>query len=79
MEILGKVAEEDCAQQHSQDCHNIHPYGFAAALRDLTEHGQGKFRNIMIISPVNCGKTFLLAPLQIIFKTFNNPANNKYA
>lgn len=27
----------------------------------------------------NCGKTFLLKPLEIIFRTFTNPANAKYA
>ena len=58
---------------------NIHLYIFAASLRDLTEHGRGKFRNLKIIGPANCGKTFLLAALQIIFKTFSNPANEKYA
>ena len=58
---------------------NIHPYVFAAALQDLTERGRGKIRNIMIIGPPNCGKTFLLAPLQIVFKTFSNPENDKYA
>ena len=58
---------------------NIHPYVFAAALRDLTERGRGKIRNIMIIGPADCGKTFLLAPLQIVFKTFSNPEKDKFA
>ena len=51
----------------------------AAALRDLTERGRGKIRNIMIIGPADCGKTFLLAPLQIVFKTFSNPEKDKFA
>ena len=52
---------------------------FAAAVRDLLEKGRGKFRNIMIVGPANCAKTFILAPIQRIFKTFSNPANDKYA
>ena len=66
MEILCKAAEKDCTQQcqgmwlhcaYEAVDNNIHPYVFTAALQDLMEHGQGKFRNIMIIAPVN-----LLAP-----------------
>ena len=33
----------------------------------------------MIIGSANCGKTFMLSPLQTLFKTFSNPANDKYA
>ena len=57
----------------------VHPIGFAAAVRNLLINGRGKFRNIMIIGPANCGKTFMLAPLQIVYNTFSNPANDKYA
>ena len=69
MEILRKAAEEDCAQQcEGMWLHcafevitnsNIHPYVFAAALRDLIEHGQGKFRN-MVIVPANCEKKLFI-------------------
>ena len=57
----------------------IHPIVFSQALRELLEKGRGKFRNLMIVGPANCGKTFVLSPLQAIFKTFINPANDKYA
>ena len=33
----------------------------------------------MIVRPANCGKTFMLSPLQTLFKTFRNSENNKYA
>ena len=33
----------------------------------------------MRVGPAYCGKTFLLKPLEIIFRAFANPANNKYA
>ena len=52
---------------------------FAAAMRELLTKGRGKFWIILIVVPTNCGKTFLLSPLQKIFNTFSNPANGKYA
>ena len=58
---------------------SISPFVFADAMRDLLEHGRGKFWNVLIVGPANFGKTFLLKPLEIIFQAFTNPANNKYA
>ena len=58
---------------------NVHPYVFAAALRDLLLKGRGKFRNVIIVGPANSGKTFLLSPLTSIFQTFAHPATRSYA
>lgn len=33
----------------------------------------------MLTGPANCGKTFLLNPLNTIFKTFTNPASTSFA
>ena len=88
MEILMKCQSEscvdscdmkwyECARQVLQ-LNNISPFVFADAMSDLLAHGRGKFRNIMIVAPANCGKTFLLKPLEIIFRAFTNPANDKY-
>ena len=55
----------------------VHPYVFADRVRTFLSKGRGKLRNVIIVSPANCGKTFLLSPLEIIFKTFSNPANYK--
>ena len=33
----------------------------------------------MISGPANCGKTFMLKPLEIIYNAFSNPVNDKYA
>ena len=66
-----------CAQEVLQN-NQVHPIIFAAAMHDLLMKGRGKFRKVMIVGPANCGKTFLLSPLQLIYKTFNNPANDKY-
>lgn len=57
----------------------VHPYVFADSVRNLLEKGRGKNRNILIVGPSSCGKTFLLRPLQKIFNTFSNPSIDKYA
>ena len=57
----------------------VHPIIFAAAVRELLTLGRGKNRNVLIVGPSNCGKTFLLKPLEVIFKVFSNTASDKYA
>ena len=57
----------------------LHPILFAAAVRDLLILGRGKYRNVMIVGPTDCGKTFLFRPLELLFNTFSNPAADKYA
>jgi len=52
---------------------------FAVAVKELLIKGRGKYRNIMIVGPANCGKTFLLNPLNVIYKTFTNPATSTFA
>ena len=58
---------------------SINPFVYVDAMRDLLEHGGGKFCNVLLVGPANCGKTFLLNSLEIIFRAFTNPANDKYA
>ena len=45
---------------------------------NLLTKGRGKYRNIMIIGPANCGKTFILNPITKIFTTFSNPASSSF-
>ena len=52
---------------------------FADAVREAIIKGRQKNNNIMLVGPTNCGKSFLLNPLELIFKTFMNPASGKYA
>ena len=52
---------------------------FCPAIRELLQKGRGKYRNIFLKGPANCGKTFLLNPLTIIYKTFLNPASTTFA
>ena len=52
---------------------------FSDAIIKLLVMGRGKGRNIYICGPANCGKTFLLDPLRIIYKSFLSPATCSYA
>ena len=54
-------------------------YYYACAIRNSLRKGRSKGNNILIVGPTNCGKSFLLNPLELIFKTFINPANTRYA
>ena len=59
---------------------NCVPVGlFRDAVMDLLCKGRGKYRNIMIVGPANCAKTFLLNPLTVIYNTFCNPASGSFA
>ena len=51
---------------------------FSEVVRELLIKGRGKYRNLMLTGPANCGKTFLLNPLTFIFNTFCNPASCTY-
>ena len=46
---------------------------------DALKRGRGKYRNVYINGPANCGKTFLLSSLKLIFECFVNPASGTYA
>ena len=57
----------------------IAPESFANAMKELLRKERGKYRNIMLTGPADCGKTFLLNPLNKIYKTFTNPASTSFA
>ena len=52
---------------------------FVKAVRILLDKGRGKYRNEYLKGPCNCAKTFLLHPLNTIYKTFSNPASTTFA
>ena len=60
------------------DQNRISNAAYAKSMRLLFEKGRGKRRNIMLIGPKDSGKTFLMDPVRKIFKTFLNPADDKY-
>ncbi|CAB3996043.1 Hypothetical predicted protein [Paramuricea clavata] len=52
---------------------------FASAVYDALLRGRGKYRNIYVHGPANCGKTFLISPLKSIYECFVNPASGSFA
>ncbi len=52
---------------------------FCKAIYTVLEKGRGKYQNIYIHGPANCGKTFILLPLKSIYRAFRNPATGTFA
>ena len=52
---------------------------FCNVVKELLTKGRGKYRNLMIIGPTNCAKSFLVNPLTCIYNTFCNPATGSFA
>jgi hypothetical protein len=86
--ILQGALEEECNCDgftwYDQACrilrdNYVEPHIFARAVHDLLQNGRGKYRNIMITGPANCGKSFMIGPLSKIFRTFHNPATSSFA
>ncbi len=87
MDILNNALNADCVCNGEwRECaeeilqlNHMDAGKFKNAFVDLLEKGRGKGRNILITGPANCGKTFILDPLRIIYKCFVNPATCTYA
>ena len=89
MQILQEARESECAEGCDgqwQICaeeiltNNGVPVNvFRDAMTEVLSKGRGKYRNIMITGNANCGKTFLLNPLTVIYETFCNPATGSFA
>ena len=47
-------------------------------IKTALERRRNKYRNIMLTRPTNIGKTFLLHPLNKIYKSFANPASTSF-
>ena len=72
LEILRDCLQNGCVQ----DCNSFWYFSalqtlqqndisveeFSSVVKELLHKGRRKFRNILIIEPANCGKTFLLKP-----------------
>ena len=46
---------------------------------DLLDKGRSKGRNIFLTGRANCGKSFLLRPLEKVFNALSNPAGNAFS
>ena len=57
---------------------NINIFTFADSMRKCLSVGRSKYNNILLYGPRNCGKSFLLNPLEDMYKCFMNPTEGKY-
>ena len=58
---------------------SISLYIYAEAIRQCLKNGRQKQNNIMLVGPTNYGKSFLLDPLELIYKIFMNSSATSYA
>ena len=89
LDILEQCLQSDCVEgcnarwlHQAKDIlsrNDINVETFSSAVKCLLEQGRGKYRNIIITGPTNCGKTFILQPLTHIYTAFVNPATATYA
>lgn len=89
LEILQECLEKECIEGCNNDWYltakdtlqknSISIETFSNSVKTLLDKGRGKFRNILIIGPANCGKTFMFKPLTQIYNTFINPATSTFA
>ena len=87
-ELLNDAHQQECTCTTNSEWHhcalqvlarnNIAVDNFANCVKELLMKGRGKFRNILLTGPANCGKTFLLNLLNKVF-TFTNPACTSFA
>lgn len=89
IDLLQEFSEKECvegcegswrrAAEEILTNNGLSKQGYCSSVYDLLEKGRGKHRNILITGPANCGKTFLMQPLTLIFNCFCNPATNTFA
>ena len=89
LEILQEFLQEECVSTCNKKWltiakdilqrNSIPEADFTEAVRNLHAKGRGKYRNILLNGPANCGRTFILNPLNSIFHTFSKPATTRFA
>lgn len=81
---LGKECVVGCDRRWLQmarnllERNNIAGDEFSEAIRNVLDKGRGKYGNLYLKGPSNCG-TFLLNPPTSIYNTFCNPASTTFA
>ena len=85
MRHSGECKTEGCdgkwlvAAREVLQLNQINSYVFADALRSAFRRGRDKFNNIFLYGGTNRGKSFLLSPIEILFKAFVSPSSARYA
>ena len=70
----GLTAAEELLKRHE-----IKKRSFCNAIYSALEKGRGKYRNVFIHGPANCGKSFIVSPLKVIYQAFSNPVTGSIA
>ncbi|CAB3986991.1 Hypothetical predicted protein [Paramuricea clavata] len=89
MDLLQEASNSDCVSGCNGDwlqCakevlqnNGIDISCFANSVRESLTIGRKKHHYVMIVGPANCGKTFLLKPLKVVYHTFCNLATGSFA
>ena len=89
LELLQIAAQGSCAEKcdgnwltmafETLHNNNLDVHDFCTAVKTLLIEGRGKGRNIYIHGNANCGKSFLLKPLSLVYNTFVSPASGTFA
>ena len=59
--------------------HEIEKRSFCNVIYSALEKGSGKYRNVYIHGPANCGKLSIVSPLKVIYNVFSNPTTGSFA
>jgi hypothetical protein len=81
LEILAEASAQTCvcsqewipAAEQILDRNDVDSATFKGAVLHALRKGAAKFSNVFVAGPGNCGKTFLLQPLEKIYRTFVVP------
>ena len=87
-----ELLEEACAGECASGCHGnwqthaaqllgrqgIMKGEFCNAIYTALAKGRGKYQNVFIHRPTNCGKSFILSPLKMIYRLFCDPATGSF-
>lgn len=89
MELLEEASKADCVAgcnglwlecaKQTLEKNGVDVQAFGEAIKEALTKGRGKHRNLMIVGPANCGKTFILKPLTLLYQSFCNPASGSFA
>ena len=89
-QIVEKALGQSCASQCNKlwlqsalevlSLNNLNQCEFASALTESLFLGRRKFRNLLLVGPTNCAKSFMFKPLKSLFgdKVFENPSCDKF-
>lgn len=58
---------------------DIYASEFCGAVVDLLINGRSKGRNIFLVGKANCGKSFMVRPLERMYRALVNPASNSFS